>query len=38
MLGLVDLDALRAFLRRRRPRRKARKGQQLSLLDVGTGG
>ncbi len=37
MLGLVDLDALRAYMRRRR-RGKARQGQQLSLLDVGTGG
>ncbi len=38
MLGLVDLDALRAYMRRRRPRRAARQGQQLSLLDIGTGG
>ncbi len=38
MLGLVDLDALRAYMRRRRPRGAARQGQQLSLLDVGTGG
>lgn len=40
-LGLVDLDDLRGYMRRPRrgrPRGKARQGQQLALLDGGTGG
>ena len=36
-LGLSDLDALRAYLRRRRGRNTLRQGQQLSLLGEGGG-